>query len=80
MTLRLLVVLAVARALVPHALVHLRRKEEGCSDLASADGLGASYTLVALTSVLTTFFTAAVLAAYDAVWKNLADLVLFNQS
>ncbi len=32
------------------------------------------------TVVLTTFFTAAVLAAYDAVWKNLADLVLFNQS
>lgn len=32
------------------------------------------------TVVLTTLFTAAVLAAYDLIWKNLADLVLFTQS
>lgn len=32
------------------------------------------------TVVLTTLFTAAVLAAYDLIWKNLADLVLFTES
>lgn len=31
------------------------------------------------TVVLTTFFTAAVLAAYDFFWKNLADLFLFTE-
>lgn len=30
------------------------------------------------TVVLTTLFTATVLAMYDLVWKNLADLVLFT--
>ena len=32
------------------------------------------------TVVLTTLFTAAVLAAYDLIWKNLADLILFTSS
>ena len=32
------------------------------------------------TVVLTTLFTAAVLAAYDLIWKNLADLILFTES
>ena len=31
------------------------------------------------TVVLTTFFTAAVIAAYDFFWKNLADLFLFTE-
>ena len=31
------------------------------------------------TVVLTTIFTAAVLAFYDLIWKNLADLVLFTE-
>lgn len=31
------------------------------------------------TVVLTTFFTAALLAFYDVIWKNLADLVLMAQ-
>ena len=31
------------------------------------------------TVVLTTIFTAAVLAMYDLIWKNLADLVLFTE-
>lgn len=31
------------------------------------------------TVVLTTFFTAALLAFYDVIWKNLADLVLLSQ-
>lgn len=31
------------------------------------------------TVVLTTFFTAAVLAAYDFIWKNLADFFLFTE-
>lgn len=30
------------------------------------------------TVVITTLFTAALLAAYDFLWKNLADLVLFT--
>lgn len=32
------------------------------------------------TVVLTTIFTAAVLAAYDVVWKNLADIILFTEA
>lgn len=32
------------------------------------------------TVVLTTFFTAGLLAIYDFIWKNLADLVLFTES
>ena len=32
------------------------------------------------TVIMTTLFIAAVLAAYDLVWKNLADLVLFTDS
>jgi len=31
------------------------------------------------TVVLTTFFTAGLLAIYDFIWKNLADLVLFTE-
>lgn len=31
------------------------------------------------TVIMTTLFIAAVLAAYDIVWKNLADLVLFTE-
>jgi preprotein translocase SecE subunit len=31
------------------------------------------------TVVLTTLFTAAVLAFYDLIWKNLADIVLFTE-
>lgn len=31
------------------------------------------------TVVLTTFFTAAVIAIYDYFWKNLADLFLFTE-
>jgi preprotein translocase SecE subunit len=31
------------------------------------------------TVVLTTFFTAFLLAAYDFLWKNLADLFLFTE-
>ena len=31
------------------------------------------------TVVLTTFFTAAVIAVYDFIWKNLADLFLFTE-
>jgi len=31
------------------------------------------------TVIMTTLFIAAVLAAYDLVWKNLADLVLFTE-
>ena len=31
------------------------------------------------TVVLTTFFTAGLLAAYDFIWKNLADLFLFTE-
>ena len=31
------------------------------------------------TVILTTFFTAFLLAAYDFVWKNLADLFLFTE-
>lgn len=31
------------------------------------------------TVILTTFFTAAVLAAYDFLWKNLADFFLFTE-
>jgi preprotein translocase SecE subunit len=31
------------------------------------------------TVIMTTLFIAAVLAAYDVVWKNLADLVLFTE-
>ena len=31
------------------------------------------------TVVLTTLFTAGLLAVYDFVWKNLADLVLFTE-
>jgi preprotein translocase subunit SecE len=31
------------------------------------------------TVVLTTLFTAAVLAGYDVIWKNLADLILFTE-
>lgn len=31
------------------------------------------------TVVLTTLFTAGLLAIYDLVWKNLADLVLFTE-
>ncbi len=30
------------------------------------------------TVVLTTIFTAAVLALYDLIWKNLADIILFT--
>lgn len=33
----------------------------------------------ATTVVLTTLFVAGLLGAYDFVWKNLADLVLFNE-
>ena len=29
--------------------------------------------------LLTTLFTAAVLAFYDLIWKNLADIVLFTE-
>lgn len=32
------------------------------------------------TVVLTTIFTAGLLAVYDFIWKNLADLVLFTES
>lgn len=32
------------------------------------------------TVVLTTLFTAAVLAFYDLIWKNLADLILFTEA
>jgi preprotein translocase SecE subunit len=31
------------------------------------------------TVVLTTIFTASLLAVYDFIWKNLADLVLFTE-
>ena len=31
------------------------------------------------TVILTTLFTAAVLAFYDLIWKNLADIVLFTE-
>ena len=31
------------------------------------------------TVIMTTLFIAAVLAAYDLLWKNLADLVLFTE-
>lgn len=32
------------------------------------------------TVVLTTLFTAGLLAVYDFIWKNLADLLLFTES
>lgn len=32
------------------------------------------------TVVLTTVFTAGLLAVYDFIWKNLADLILFTQA
>ena len=32
------------------------------------------------TVILTAFFTAALLAAYDVVWKSVADRILFNES
>ncbi len=32
------------------------------------------------TVVLTTLFTAGMLALYDLIWKNLADLILFTDS
>ena len=35
-------------------------------------------TRASTTVILTTFFTAGVLAAYDYIWKNLADVVLYS--
>jgi preprotein translocase SecE subunit len=32
------------------------------------------------TVILTAFFTAALLAAYDVVWKTVADKILYNES
>ena len=78
------VIALVAGGLTFGALIRNRRAleftDEVVGELAAVTWPTRDETVRASTTVvLTTLFTAAVLAFYDLIWKNLADIVLFTE-
>lgn len=79
-------VIALASGLVTFVIMIRNRKAIQFTDEVVGELMQVSWPTrdetvrASTTVVLTTLFTAAVLAGYDLIWKNLADLILFTQS